>query len=159
MGEGLWWWLVYFLRHYWGWVLLYTAPLPIGMYIAYWRDRQGKSIDSSFEYVMCFAWPIVLAILCFVLIGQGINLLFRLFVRAVDHLILISIRHLVCSDETGELWRAPAPNTDLCIQWVKVQDKTGTYWIQVPPSIKTSREGVAWTYQMKPEEYSPSVRT
>ncbi len=159
MAEGLRWLAMYLLQHYGGWILLYIIPIPIGVYIAYWRERQGESSDSSFEYAVCLAWPIILTVICVVFIWQGINFLFRLFVRAIDFLILISIRCLVCSDETGELWRAPAPNIDLCIQWVKVQDKTGTHWIQVPPNIKTAREGVAWTYQMKPEEYNPNVRT
>lgn len=33
------------------------------------------------------------------------------------------------------------------------------YWLRVPPTIRTAREAVAWTYGLRPEEYRPAKRT
>ena len=31
-----------------------------------------------------------------------------------------------------------------------------TYWLRVPPTTQTAREGVAWTFGMGASEYVPS---
>jgi hypothetical protein len=33
------------------------------------------------------------------------------------------------------------------------------YWLRVPPDTKTAREGVAWTFGTRPEEYQPEAET
>lgn len=33
------------------------------------------------------------------------------------------------------------------------------YILQVPPDMKTCREAIAWTFRLKPEEYSPEIET
>jgi hypothetical protein len=33
------------------------------------------------------------------------------------------------------------------------------YWLRVPPTVKTSREASAWTFNIKPSEYAPLVET
>ena len=34
-----------------------------------------------------------------------------------------------------------------------------TYWLRVPPSTRTAREGVAWTFGVAEEEYRPERET
>jgi hypothetical protein len=33
------------------------------------------------------------------------------------------------------------------------------YFLQVPPTVRTPREGVAWTYGLSERQYRPVVRT
>jgi len=33
------------------------------------------------------------------------------------------------------------------------------YWLRVPPTIKTARAAVAWTFGMRPTEYRPAIET
>ena len=33
------------------------------------------------------------------------------------------------------------------------------YYLRVPPSIRTARQGVAWTFGMAPNEYLPAAET
>lgn len=33
------------------------------------------------------------------------------------------------------------------------------YYLRVPPTVSTAREAVAWTFDLKPEEYAPQVQT
>ncbi|GGV06533.1 hypothetical protein GCM10010275_53210 [Streptomyces litmocidini] len=69
------------------------------------------------------------------------------------------------SDETGVLWRiALADDEDVVM--VEVVNSTPepdgthrTYWLRVPPRTRTAREGVAWTFGLRPEEYEPLVQT
>ncbi|MGW8762830.1 DUF6745 domain-containing protein [Streptomyces sp. NPDC055815] len=69
------------------------------------------------------------------------------------------------SDETGVLWRiALADDEDVVM--VEVVNSTPepdgthrTYWLRVPPTTRTAREGVAWTFGLRPEEYEPLVQT
>ena len=82
---------------------------------------------------------------------------------------------LIHKDETGELWgRAPTPTgartrawrNDLTIFMVKVINSSpepdGTfreYWLRVPPSTRTARQGVAWTFGMTEDTYKPGIET
>ncbi len=34
-----------------------------------------------------------------------------------------------------------------------------TYWLRVPPSTRTAREGVAWTFGLDSAAYEPLVQT
>lgn len=67
----------------------------------------------------------------------------------------------VQQDETGTLWRAGA------IWAVEVVNGTPEandgsfrrFFLRVPPSVRTAREGVAWTYGLRRRDYRVQVRT
>ena len=68
---------------------------------------------------------------------------------------------LVHEDSCGQLYRRELPG-DEPLQMVRVINSTpepgGTrkvYWLRVPPSVGTAREGVAWTFAMDAERYHP----
>ena len=68
-------------------------------------------------------------------------------------------------DECGILYKKTLFN-DEPIVMVKVLNSTPepdgsikSYFLRVPPTIKTAREAVAWTFDMKPEEYRPRKQT
>jgi hypothetical protein len=71
----------------------------------------------------------------------------------------------VHSDETGILWRVDLPNDEPLVM-VEVVNATPepdgsrrTYFLRVPPNIRTARAGVAWTFGLTEEEYSPLHQT
>ncbi|MFE2558805.1 DUF6745 domain-containing protein [Streptomyces sp. NPDC059352] len=68
-------------------------------------------------------------------------------------------------DETGVLWRVELAD-DEDVVMVEVVNSTPepdgshrTYWLRVPPSTRTAREGVAWTFGLHPDAYAPLVQT
>lgn len=68
-------------------------------------------------------------------------------------------------DETGVLWRIPLPG-DEDVVMVEVVNSTPepdgtsrTYWLRVPPTTTTAREGVAWTFGLSAEAYEPLRQT
>ncbi|MFE5239711.1 MULTISPECIES: DUF6745 domain-containing protein [unclassified Streptomyces] len=68
-------------------------------------------------------------------------------------------------DETGILWRI-AMEGDEDVVMVEVVNSTPepdgthrTYWLRVPPRIRTSKEGVAWTFGLEGEAYAPVRQT
>jgi hypothetical protein len=69
------------------------------------------------------------------------------------------------SDETGTLYRRELTNDEpLCM--VRVLDATiqrdgtrRTYWLRVPPTVRTAREAVAWTFGMEVSRYHPDRET
>ncbi|WP_019631146.1 DUF6745 domain-containing protein [Actinomadura atramentaria] len=68
-------------------------------------------------------------------------------------------------DETGVLWRIEM-NGDEPVVMVEVVNSTPepdgtyrTYYLRVPPSTRTAREGVAWTFGLTADEYRPKVET
>ncbi|MET7418396.1 DUF6745 domain-containing protein [Dactylosporangium sp. NPDC005555] len=69
------------------------------------------------------------------------------------------------SDACGVLWQLRF-NDDEPLTMVEVINSTpepdGTsrvYWLRVPPTTRTPREGVAWTFGLTEEEYHPLVQT
>jgi hypothetical protein len=67
-------------------------------------------------------------------------------------------------DETGILWR----QRWRWEAWAAVEVVNGTpepdgtykrYFLQVPPTVRTPREAVAWTYGLSERQYRPAVRT
>ncbi|MGW6390918.1 DUF6745 domain-containing protein [Streptomyces sp. NPDC055103] len=73
-------------------------------------------------------------------------------------------RH-VHRDETGVLWRVELAD-DEDVVMVEVVNSTPepdgshrTYWLRVPPSTRTAREGVAWTFGLESDAYAPLVQT
>jgi len=68
-------------------------------------------------------------------------------------------------DDWGELYKAPVPG-DEDLTMVKVvnntPEKDGTYkdyWLPVPPSMKTAKEAVAWTWAKPEQEFNPTERS
>ncbi|MFE3826427.1 DUF6745 domain-containing protein [Streptomyces sp. NPDC059092] len=68
-------------------------------------------------------------------------------------------------DETGVLWRI-ALTGDEDIAMVEVVNSTPepdgthrTYWLRVPPTVRSAREGVAWTFGLEAEAYAPARQT
>lgn len=70
----------------------------------------------------------------------------------------------VGTDETGILWR----RRWRWEAWAAVEVRNGTpepdgtyrrYFLQVPPTMRTPREAVAWTYGLSEQRYHPVVRT
>ncbi|HEX5999676.1 MAG TPA: hypothetical protein VFZ16_09810 [Hyphomicrobiaceae bacterium] len=72
--------------------------------------------------------------------------------------------HKVAEDDTGILWR----QRWRWEAWAAVEVINGTpepdgihkrYFLQVPPTVRTPREGVAWTYGLSERQYRLAVRT
>jgi hypothetical protein len=70
----------------------------------------------------------------------------------------------VSQDETGILWR----QRWRWEAWAAVEVINGTpekdgsrrhYYLQVPPTVRSAREAVAWTYGLPEQRYRPAVRT
>ncbi|MEW1697538.1 MULTISPECIES: DUF6745 domain-containing protein [unclassified Streptomyces] len=68
-------------------------------------------------------------------------------------------------DGTGRLWRI-ALDDDEDVVMVEVVNSTPepdgshrTYWLRVPPTTRTAREGVAWTFGLHADAYRPLVET
>ncbi|RPK55479.1 hypothetical protein EES43_26645 [Streptomyces sp. ADI96-02] len=68
-------------------------------------------------------------------------------------------------DETGVLWRI-ALDGDEDVVMVEVVNSTAepdgtyrTYWLRVPPSTSTAKDGVAWTFGLDGAAYSPLRQT
>ena len=79
---------------------------------------------------------------------------------------------LVAEDETGRLWRRGIQEprrwvrTMEPIVMVEVRNSTPepdgsrkTYYLRVPPAMRTAREAVAWTFGLGAVEYQPEVET
>ncbi|WP_327678151.1 DUF6745 domain-containing protein [Streptomyces sp. NBC_00467] len=71
----------------------------------------------------------------------------------------------VHTDESGTLWRI-ALIDDEDVVMVEVLNSTPepdgthrTYWLRVPPTTRTAREGVAWTFGLAEEAYEPLLQT
>ncbi|WP_454321103.1 DUF6745 domain-containing protein [Streptomyces phaeoluteigriseus] len=68
-------------------------------------------------------------------------------------------------DETGTLWRIDLAGDEPVVM-VEVLNSTPepdgtrrTYWLRVPPSTRTAREGVAWTFGLPADGYAPVRET
>ncbi|WP_371499125.1 hypothetical protein OG871_23945 [Kitasatospora sp. NBC_00374] len=68
-------------------------------------------------------------------------------------------------DETGVLWRIQLPDDEPVVM-VEVVNSTAepdgtfrTYWLRVPPSTRTARAGVAWTFGVSEADYRPQRET
>jgi hypothetical protein len=67
----------------------------------------------------------------------------------------------VGADETGVLWRLPVDGDEPLVM-VEVTNSSPEpdgsrrrYWLRVPPTTRSAREAVAWTFGLAPEEYRP----
>ncbi|GAB7106455.1 hypothetical protein JCM4814A_47690 [Streptomyces phaeofaciens JCM 4814] len=68
-------------------------------------------------------------------------------------------------DGTGTLWRIDLADDEPVVM-VEVLNSTPepdgthrTYWLRVPPSTRTAKEGVAWTFGLSQEVYAPVRET
>ncbi|GAA3378460.1 hypothetical protein GCM10020367_58030 [Streptomyces sannanensis] len=68
-------------------------------------------------------------------------------------------------DETGVLWRIELDGDEPVVM-VEVVNSTPepdgsnrTYWLRVPPTTRTAKEGVAWTFGLNPDAYEPVTQT
>ncbi|WP_416957435.1 DUF6745 domain-containing protein [Streptomyces sp. Agncl-13] len=68
-------------------------------------------------------------------------------------------------DETGTLWRIDLTDDEPVVM-VEVLNSTPepdgthrTYWLRVPPSTRTARAGVAWTFGLDEAAYAPERQT
>jgi hypothetical protein len=68
-------------------------------------------------------------------------------------------------DETGILWRVELDRDEPLVM-VEVVNSTPepdgtsrTYFLRVPPNIRTARAGVAWTFGLTEDEYHPLAQT
>jgi hypothetical protein len=58
-------------------------------------------------------------------------------------------------DDTGELLRRETAGDPVVAVLVKCPSTGRDYVLRVPPTMKSAREAVAWTFGMKAEEYQP----
>ena len=72
---------------------------------------------------------------------------------------------LVHIDEYGKLWRCDLPG-DEPLTIVEVVNATpepdgthATYLLRVPPTIRTAKQAVAWTFDMAADDYHPAAQT
>jgi hypothetical protein len=72
---------------------------------------------------------------------------------------------IVQEDDTGKLYRTDVPD-DESIVVVEVQNSTPepdgstrSYMLRVPPTTRTAREGVAWTFDVPPSDYDLAAQT
>ena len=84
-----------------------------------------------------------------------------------DRYVRDSGSKLVDSSEFGKLWRRELSD-DEPLQMVELVDSTPihgtnehkTYFLRVPPTVRTAREAVAWTFEMPAAEmYAPAIQT
>ncbi len=72
---------------------------------------------------------------------------------------------VVSEDDFGVLYRAEVPGDEDLIM-VKVVNSSPEpdgsykdYWLRVPPTVRTPKEAVAWTFGEEPKQYAPLVET
>ena len=71
----------------------------------------------------------------------------------------------VSVDDFGTLWRKDIKDDEPLVM-VEVLNSTAepdgswkTYWLRVPPTMRTPREAIAWTFGMTKEEYAPAMQS
>jgi hypothetical protein len=71
----------------------------------------------------------------------------------------------VSRDSRGILYRKDIPG-DEALTMIRVENSTPeptgerkTYWLRVPPGVKTATEGVAWSFGVEQHKYEPEVET
>jgi hypothetical protein len=69
------------------------------------------------------------------------------------------------ADSFGTLYRREIPGDEPLVM-VRVKNSTPEpdgsikeYFLRVPPTVRTSREAVAWTFGIRGEEYDPKLET
>jgi len=69
------------------------------------------------------------------------------------------------TDQTGTLWRCELRDDEPLVM-VEVRNSTpepdgtrASYWLRVPPTVRTAQEAVAWTFGLDQGEYQPTAQT
>lgn len=72
----------------------------------------------------------------------------------------------ICGDSFGELYEKRRGRHVTPIRFVKVKNSTPEpdgsikhYFLRVPPSVRTPQEGLAWTFGLEKDQYTPEVET
>lgn len=66
----------------------------------------------------------------------------------------------VQEDEAGMLFRKELPGDEPLVMVRVIDTTTGKpYFLRVPPEMTTAKEAVAWTFDVKPDEYKPEAET
>lgn len=82
-----------------------------------------------------------------------------------DRYLLESDAKLIDEDATGKLWRVELEDDEPlvmvgCINSTAEPDGSfREYYLRVPPTTKTAREGIAWTFDIPEDEYVPAIQT
>ena len=74
---------------------------------------------------------------------------------------------IVHADDTGTLWQTTDPTgLEPHARFVEVVDATALpdgsrrrYWLRVPPDVATAHAAVAWTFNLDPADYHPTIET
>ena len=77
-----------------------------------------------------------------------------------DRFLRESDAQLVSQDDYGRLWRAHLPGDEALVM-VEVDDPSTerTYFLRVPPTSRTPRGAIAWTFDVPSKDYRPLVET
>ncbi len=83
----------------------------------------------------------------------------------LSNYILESGAQVIARDDVGVLYRKTIAGEE-AIQLVMVKNSTAEldgsykdYFLRVPPNVRTPRQGIAWTFNMRTEEYQPTIQT
>jgi hypothetical protein len=73
---------------------------------------------------------------------------------------------LLCHDDFGRLWEAGRDSDGERRRVVEVVNATPEedgssrhYFLRVPPSVRTAREAIAWTFGLRADEYVPVMES
>ncbi len=73
---------------------------------------------------------------------------------------------VIARDSLGALYRTTEPGAREPSVTVEVTNSTPkpdgfykTYFLRVPPTVTTPREGIAWTFEMTAQQYDPTIET
>lgn len=91
----------------------------------------------------------------------------RLMIELYGHsrYMMDSGAELINEDEFGQLFRKEIPNDEAIVMLCVINstmEPDGTYkkyFLRVPPSVRTAREAVAWTFSLQPNDYNPNVQS
>lgn len=146
------------------WIFL-AAIYLVGLFLFAYVDRwhgfdvwwenhpDARGLGRVFLLTWPFLWPLAIVALL-ILMPPFIALNLANF---LDWLIGQLGARRIHADKYGELWRYPHPREP--IYQVVVRDDGGRYSLRVPPTMRTAKEAVAWTYKLDSTKYNPEVRT
>lgn len=140
--------------NWWPWIraaVIWSIPLLIGTYAERWG--WDVLLDEEWYLIAFLLWPI-----SWPFVAVGI-LFSRIVVPAMDAGISRLTRKKIHEDGYGILYTQRTPDRDSVALFVQVKDETGRHTIRVDRKVTTAKEAVAWTFDMKPEEYNPIRQT
>ena len=141
-------------------MVAYFTGVGLVMYVIRFRVFSSHGDDL----ILAWLWPLVVCIGIiiepFFAVRWGLRQLQWHPIQRLDWWVAWSFKRLVAEDEYGRLYAMPCPYTVSDVygqrmRVVKVTDCTGTYWLPVPPETELAKEGVAWSYDMRLNEFNP----